>query len=261
MAWTPLLTSASWPLMPAGRPPRSVLWAGTAIWGLGTAMMLAWVAALVHEALVWGAPISALTLGLFAALTWLVLAWRAWRCWHGPHPAMTLRWLGPVSKRALSNDSTVTAAQGFQIEPGAQAVRPIVVFDFQHYMLLRLQPLALPKLPHARRPGHTWVWLDMTQPGAWHGLKTLLNLPASMTVPHHSRPSPAVQGRTASRPMASWPPIFNTGSKLRRSVISSRGHGRSADHPSAQDTDFLPTEWLGDDDRHASARVGRGGAQ
>jgi hypothetical protein len=237
MAPHPLLKPRFWSLWSGSGGLHAVRAAAAAFWLAGAAMALAWMVALMHEAVVWGAHPVLLMVGFFSAVAWCWFAWSTWFTWRSDRPPITLLWAGPV--REVEERGVVREVGGFRVVQWQAAVRVEVLADLQRWMLLRVRS------QHVNDPRQAWLWLDAKAPrpqgattisrNALHQLRSLLYQPSGLTTAQNVRP--------ADRASLDCQP---------RSVMASRGHPlksggklRSTVSPSAFPSTFV----MGDEGR------------
>ncbi len=216
MAMHPLMKPASWAIWSGSGGIPTVQRAAAAFWLAGTAMLMAWVAGLWHEAVVWGASPLLLISGLSVAVVWCWLAWSTWSAWRADRAQLTLIWTGPVRENPDELTGAASRIGGFRLAQWDAAVKVEVVMDLQRWMLLRVAAISWV-------PRQSWLWLETTPRNSLHQLRTLVYLPARLTAaPDAMSPKGGVAGRWLRHAMASWAHSFKSGSKLRSSVIASR---------------------------------------
>ncbi len=224
MAPHPLLKPRFWGLWSGSGGSPALRAAAAAFWLAGAAMALAWVVALIHEAVVWGASLVLLIAGLFCAVSWCWLAWSTWFTWRSNKSPITLLWAGPVRK--VEADGVTRYVGGFRVAQWQAAVRVDVLVDLQRWMLLRIRS------QHVKSPRQAWLWLDAKAPrpegatpmssSALHQLRSLLYLPARLTSVQDVASSDSARTGRWSRPgLASPARPLKSGFKLRSAAGSS----------------------------------------
>jgi len=244
---------ASWAIWSGSGGIPTVHRAAAAFWLAGGVMLLAWIAGLLYDAVVWGASPLLLISGLSVAAVWCRLAWSTWSTWRADRALLTLLWTGPV--RESPDDAVDSGKQigGFRLAQWDAPVRVEVVLDLQRWMLLRLTAAE-------GAPRQTRLWLETSSRSPLHQLRTLLYLPSRLTVAADSMPHlDGGAGRWLAHAVASWANSFKLGSKLRSSVISPRTVQSASSLALPLDSVFPSTLVMCEDDGRdqcASARAG-----
>lgn len=243
-ALAPLLRPASWRLSPGAADVPLLRCLGAALLLASTLALLAWCIAVWLDAWRMRAPswVAVLALPLCAWGLWH--AWQLTRAWLASGQPLTLRWTGPI-------DAHRADAQlgGWRVDEwGANPIDVSLVWDWQRYMLLRLQPIG------AKSPG-AWVWLQDRPEQIErqvHRLRTLLCLPANLTRPVAMASAQAgLMASSAHEAPAAAPARMNRNRRPSRSQPSARhvSAGASSDPLRLQD-DFPATQvlerWSGD---------------
>jgi len=254
MAQHPLSVRASWRLSTGapGMPGIQRVVLGLLV--LSALMCVAWAAAVVHEAIVWGVSPWLLLGASTLAAVWVMGTLRTWQRWRVARQALTLQWGGPVRKSSRHEP----ACGGFAVQQWQAPVHIRVAIDWQRWMLLHLRATT----PAGRQ---AWIWVDAHalahtggahSPASGHRLRTLLYLPRSMnTLDACLMPSPEPATQSKATPVASWAHIVNLGATLRRFVLPASGAAPTAARAaSAESPDslFPPTQLMPD----AASRVG-----
>jgi hypothetical protein len=279
-ARSPLARPMHWRIKPGASAVPSVHTAGLVLWAMAACMALAWWLALLLDARAGLVEPLALGLASLLASAWLVLAWRAAKRWRTRPEALTLVWRGPVKRRASrqassskrSANDTDTESGGFAIAQWQVPVHVHRLLDWQKVVLVRIH--SVPSVGGARE---AYCWLHANDypaelpgteriiKGSFHALRTLLQLPPSMT-----RRSPAealAQAKTSSparqvlSAMASWRLLSKSGATLRASLSAHPKHDSS--HPgSFKDQGaslFPPTVLLSASERCSVGELNPGG--
>lgn len=217
--------------------------AGAVFWLVGSVALVTWLVGLLHEALVWGVPTLLWLSGLAVAMGWAWLAWSTWSAWCADQKRLTLLWTGPLVLQGENKGQG-----GFRVLQWQAAARVEVLLDLQRWMLLRVSAVPLSVSQPARQ---AWLWLHHAHDGAeqasfrqspespsassLHQLRSLLHLPAHLTMAPPSAPEAAVPSasrakapldggaaRLPARAMASWLHSIKSGFKLRATPHSPR---------------------------------------
>lgn len=242
MAMHPLMKPASWAIWSGSGGIPTVQRAAAAFWLAGTAMLMAWVAGLWHEAVIWGASPLLLISGLSVAAVWCWLAWSTWSAWRADRAQLTLIWTGPVRESPPSPQEEAARVGGFRLAQWDASVKVEVLLDLQRWMLLRV-------VATSGAPRQSWLWLETSPRGPLHQLRTLVYLPARLTsAPGRMASSDEGTGRRLSHAMASWAHAFKSGPKLRSSVIASRTVQGLSSLSSPSESTFPSTLVMREDD-------------
>lgn len=216
MAMHPLMKPASWAIWSGSGGIPTVHRAAAAFWLAGAAMLAAWVAGLLREAAIWGSSPLLLISGLSVAVVWCWLAWSTWSAWRADRALLTLIWTGPIRENPDDPDDASARLGGFRLAQWDAPVKVEAVLDLQRWMLLRVTATG-------GVPRQSWLWLETTPRSPLHQLRTLVYLPARLTVAAgRMAPHDGGAGWRLFHAMASWAHSFKSGSKLRSSVIPSR---------------------------------------
>lgn len=216
MAMNPLMKPASWAIWSGSGGIPTVHRAAAVFWLAGCIMLMAWVAGLWHEAVIWGASPLLLISGLSVALVWCWLAWSTWSAWCAGRAQLTLIWTGPVRETVDEAGGVPRRTGGFRLAQWDAPVKVEPVLDLQRWMLLRVTA-------SSGAPRQSWLWLETTSRSPLHQLRTLVYLPTSVTAAAGTTASSDEGGaRWLRHAVASWAHSFKSGSKLRSSVIPPR---------------------------------------
>ncbi len=216
MATNPLMKPASWAIWSGSGGIPTVQRAAAAFWLAGTIMLMAWVAGLWHEAVIWGASPLLLISGLSVAVVWCWLAWSTWSTWRADRTQLTLIWTGPVRENPDELTGVAGWIGGFRLAQWDASVKVEAVLDLQRWMLLRVTATS-------GAPRQSWLWLETSARSPLHQLRTLVYLPARLTaIAGSAAPGNGGAGQWLRHAVASWAHSFKSGSKLRSSVIPPR---------------------------------------
>jgi len=254
MARGVISTPVTWP-MRTGVPRRGLpLWLYLVSLGATSALTLAWMCAMAHDA--WGTHRGSELVAVLVCLAGGVGLWRmavlARRAWQGGQD-LSLVWLGAVDKhlRADAQQGRLRGevpCAGFVVPEWGCAVEVRLRLDLQRWLLLHLR---------AHRPAQpgtgtraAWVWVDAARDrsasrvpaqgvGSWHHLRTVLQLPpASIDWP--AGPS---SGRLRGS-MASWETFSHSGSNLSRPHSPMRPRLKRRVSVTGPSSLFPITEWM-----------------
>lgn len=175
----PLTTPAEWQFQPGMVGPAVLPYVGGALWLSSAAVLLVWVAAILHDAVVWGfSPLPVLS-ALLLSLAWLGFASHVWWRWRLPQDTLTLEWTGlPSTDAPVNRRDEALSPVGFRVQQWQLAVQPRIILNLQQWQLLRIKARGA-DLPWRKVPV-VWVWFDTRSGPSAHKLRTLLQLPLSM---------------------------------------------------------------------------------